>query len=345
MKVINIKILSVLIIIGLVPVSKAQLFRSTSKVGTTAAQFLKITPGARAVGMGGALTAIDGDVYSTYYNPAGVARNSNNGQVAFNHASWLADMSYDYAAAALNIQGMGTLFATLTSFRVPEDKVRTFTNPEGDGRFWDAGAIAIGLGFARQLTDRFSIGFQAKFIHESVWNSSSNGFAVDVGTLYETPFNGLKIGAAITNFGTQMQLDGRDIQFNYDPNDDINSGPNNIPATYQTAGFDLPLTFRIGLAMDLVKNRFIRVTGAIDANHPNDNTEYINSGLEVAYDEMFFVRAGYRSLYKDNSEEGLTFGGGLKYKFTNSLKIVLNYGFADFGRLSNVQFFDIGLVF
>jgi hypothetical protein len=32
--------------------SNAQLLRSTSKVGTTAAQFLKIGAGARAIGMG-----------------------------------------------------------------------------------------------------------------------------------------------------------------------------------------------------------------------------------------------------------------------------------------------------
>lgn len=332
-------------IFGFVTISNAQLFEGTSKVGTTAAQFLKITPGARAVSMGGALTAIDGDIYSTYYNPAGVARNTNNGQVTFNHANWIADMSYDFAAGAIDIEGLGTIFTTLTSFRVPEDKVRTFANPEGDGRYWDAGALSIGLGFSRQLTDRFSFGIQAKYIHESIWNSSANGFALDVGTLYETPFAGLKLGAAITNFGTAMKLDGRDIQFNYDPNDDINSGPNNIPSVYEMSSFNLPLTFRIGISQDVYKDRYFRLTYAVDATHPNDNTEFVNSGLEFSYDEMFFVRGGYRSLFKDNSEEGLTFGGGLKYKFANNLKIFINYGYADFGKLKNVQFFDVGLIF
>ncbi len=341
----NLKIYLIILIFGLSSISQAQLFESTSKVGTTAAQFLKITPGARAIALGGALTAIDGDIYSSYYNPAGVARNSNNGQVTFNHASWLADMSFDYAAGAIDIEGLGTIFTTLTSFRVPEDKVRTFANPEGDGRYWDAGALAIGIGYARELTDRFSIGFNAKYIHESIWNSSASGFALDVGTLYETPFAGLKIGAAITNFGTTMKLDGRDIQFNYDPNNDDNSGPNNIPSKYDMSEFNLPLTFRIGLSMDVVKNRFLRITGSVDATHPNDNTEYINSGVEFAYDEMFFVRGGYRSLFKENSEEGLTLGGGIKYKLTGTLKIFVNYGYADFGRLKNVQFFDVGLIF
>jgi len=223
--------------------------------------------------------------------------------------------------------------------------VRTFENPEGDGRVWDASSIAIGIGYAKELTDRFAIGFNLKYVREGIWNTSASGFAIDVGTLYRTPFNDLMIAAVISNFGTTMRLDGRDILFNDDPNDNPDTGPNNIPAQYQTNDFDLPLTFRIGLAMDLVKERFIRITAAVDATHPNDNTEYVNSGLEFAYDEMFFFRVGYKSLFLDNSEQGLTLGGGLKYNFNNNLGVYINYGYADYGRLENVQFFDLGLIF
>jgi uncharacterized protein YfdQ (DUF2303 family) len=44
------------------------------------------------------------------------------------------------------------------------------------------------------------------------------------------------------------------------------TGPNNVPANLDTDEFDLPLTFRIGLSMDLYESRFFRVTGAVDAN-------------------------------------------------------------------------------
>ncbi len=345
MKGIKNKILILALVLGVASVSNAQLFRSTSKVGTTAGQFLKINPGARAVAMGGALTSIGSDIYSVYYNPAGIAEATANAQVAFNHANWLADMSYDFAAGAVNIEGLGTIFSTLTAFNVPEEKVRTFQNPEGDGRYWDAGALEIGVGYARQLTDRFSFGLTAKYIHESIWNTAASGFAMDIGMLYRTPFNDLKIGASITNYGSKMQLDGRDIQFNYDPNNDINSGPNNIPSKYTTREFDLPMLFRIGLSMDVVRNRYVRVTTSVDAVHPNDNTEYVNSGLEFAYDESFFVRAGYKQLFMNNEEGGLTFGGGIKASLASNFKIVLDFGYADYGRLKSVQFFDVGLIF
>ncbi|PJB01011.1 MAG: hypothetical protein CO127_05995, partial [Ignavibacteria bacterium CG_4_9_14_3_um_filter_36_18] len=241
-------------------VNYAQLDRSTSKVGTTAAQFLKIGAGARAIGMGGAYTAMSNDIYSVYYNPAGIAHTKEGAQVTFNHAEWLASISYDFAAASINLEEFGVLFMSLTSLGVPEDKVRTFEFPEGDGRVWDASSLAIGIGFAKKLTENFAIGFQAKYIREAIWNTSANGFALDIGTYYITPFNDLVIGASVSNFGSKMQLDGRELLFNYDPNDDPDTGPNNVVARYESGKFDIPLTFRIGLAMDVIRSRYIRVT-------------------------------------------------------------------------------------
>ena len=323
----------------------SQIFRDITKVGTTAGQFLKIGPGARPLAMGGAYVGVSDDIYAVYYNPAGVAISKGNGQAAFNHTQWLADVSYDFAAASLNVESLGTLFVTITSLRVPEEKVRTFEFPEGNGQFWDAGSVSFGVGFAKSLTDRFSIGFHAKYIQESIWSTSARGFALDVGTYYVTPFNDLVIGASVSNFGSKMQLDGRDIQINYDPNGDPLTGPNNVPAKYDMDEYDLPLTFRIGFSMDVLKTRYIRVKAAFDATHPNDNVEYANAGVEVAYDEMFFVRGGYKSLFLTDSEQSLTLGAGLQYEVSAGLNLNVNYGYGDFGRLKNIQYFDVGIIF
>jgi len=342
----KIKIYFMMLILAIFSSSSfAQLFRSTSKVGTTAAQFLKIGAGARAIGMGGAYTALGKDVYSVYWNPAGISQSNSSNEVTFNHANWIAEITYDFAAGTINLGDFGMISASFTSLQVPEDKVRTFDKPEGDGRTWDAGSVAFGVGYAKNLTDRFSIGFQAKYIRETIWNSGAQGFAFDIGTLYRTPFNDLMIGASISNFGTKMQLDGRDIRYNDDPNDNLDTGPNNVPALYKMDEFDLPLTFRIGLAMDVINTRYFKFSAAVDAVHPNDNTEYMNVGGEFSYDDLLFVRVGYKSLFKDNSEEGLTYGGGIKYPLISNMSIYINYSFADFGRLENVQFFDIGLIF
>ncbi|MEE9432418.1 MAG: PorV/PorQ family protein [Melioribacteraceae bacterium] len=323
----------------------AQSDREITRVGTTAAPVLKIAPGARALGMGSAYVGVSDDIYSTFYNPAGLAKASGSSQVAFNHSDWLADVDFDFAAASVNIDGLGTIFTTFTSLRVPKEEVRTFDFPEGDGRTWDASSLVIGVGYARSLTDRFSIGFQMKFIQESIWNSSATGLALDIGTYYVTPFNDLVIGASISNFGTKMQLDGRDIQINVDPNGSPESGPNNIPGKYAMEQHDLPLNFRVGLAMNVLNERYFKLKAAVDAIHPNDNKEYLNTGLEFSYNDMIFLRGGYKALFLPNSVQGLTLGAGINYDLTPQLKFTFNYAYADYGDLNDVQFFDIGLVF
>lgn len=322
----------------------AQIETDITRVGTTAAGVLKIAPGARALGMGGAYVGVSDDIYAAYYNPAGISRAMGNSQVAFNHSDWIADINYDYAASFFNVEGLGTLFINITSLNTPKEEVRTFDYPDGDGRTWDATSLVLGVGYARNLTDRFSVGFQFKYVQETIWNSSATAVAFDFGTYYITPFNDLVIGASISNFGTKLQLDGRDIQLNIDPNNSSDSGPNNIPANYDTEENDLPLNFRVGLAMDVINTRFFKVKAAFDAVHPNDNKEYVNAGLEFGYNDMIFLRGGYKALFLPNSEQGLTAGVGVKYELTSGLKFTFNYAYGDFGRLENIQFFDVGLV-
>ncbi len=322
---------------------EAQLFRSTSKVGTTAGQFLKIGVGARATGMANAQTGMYKDVSALYWNAAALSRLQVGTEIMFNHVEWLADMNFDYAGGILNLGSAGVIGFSVTSFSVPEDIVRTVDFPEGDGRRWDASSLALGISYSRNLTDRFSIGATFKYIRESVWSQSASGVAFDFGTLYLSEIPGLSLGATISDFGTQMRLDGRDLFFNVDPNDDAGSGPNNIPAQYRTADFDLPLTFRIGIAYDAIRSEEFRITGAVDAVHPNDNTEYVATGLELTWREIVFARVGYKPVASRNSEEGIAWGVGFHYGIVNSLQVKVDYGFADYGRLTNVQYLSVGL--
>ena len=293
--------------------------------------------------MGGSAAAVDGDVYSIYWNPGALARLQTDGEATFNHAQWLADINYDFVASGLTIENFGTIGLSITSLRAPEDIVRTEENPDGDGRRWSYSAFEMGFSYARSLTDRFSIGMTAKYIHEGLWDMSAQGFALDVGTIYTTALNNLKIGASISNFGSTMRLDGSDITFNNFPDGTLGQGPQNIASLYKTESYDLPLTFRLGLAMDAVKTSMLRATVAVDATHPNDNTEYVNSGLELAFQEMIFGRIGYKALFLQDSEEGLTWGAGFRYEMSATTSIKVDYAFADYGRLNNVQYITVSI--
>ena len=317
-------------------------FSQTTKTGTTATQVLKFNIGPRAIGMGGAFTAVSDDITALYWNPGGTANIVSN-EAFFNHTSLYADVRHDFAAYATNLSGVGTVGAFVSVLSMDEMLVRTIENPEGTGEFFDYNTLVIGLNYSRFLTENFSIGFNVKYISENLWHMNATGIAVDIGTLYKIPvLNELRIAASISNFGTKMQLSGRDATVIFASG---SSGSNLINSNIELDKFDLPLLFRFGLSADVIKAEESRLTIAADAIHPNDHTEYINTGLEYAWNEIIHLRAGYNSLFEKDTEKGLTLGFGLHYRIVDLIKIKLDYAYQDFGRLEEVHYFSVGINF
>lgn len=337
----HIKIVTLLIFVfSLISGTMAQ---DLAKTGTTAAQVLKIGVGSRALGMGGAFVATSDDISAMYWNPAGLSQNYSS-EAMFNHTEWFADVSYDYASFATHLPGLGTIGAFVTVLNSIDDMmVRTLEMPEGTGEYFNAGAMVIGLSYARELTDHFSIGFNAKYVNEYIWNESASTIAIDIGTLYKIDIlNELRIGASICNFGSKMRMDGRDII----EVKKVGSGEGNLINTdLELDEFDLPLVFRVGIAVDVLKMDDMRLTTAIDAVHPNDHTEHINLGMEYAWNEIFHIRGGYAALFERDTEKGLTLGFGLHYRFMDMIKVKVDYAYQDYGRLTEVHYFTVGLKF
>ena len=315
-----------------------------SKVGSTAAPFLNVGIGPRAISMGGAFVATASDVSSLYWNPAGASR-SNTNEAMFSHSSWFADINYNWAGAMLKLGDAGTVGLNLTYLNYGDMEITTLAEQDGTGQFFSAYDLSMGLTYAYNLTDRFSLGGTVKYIQSKIWNTSASAFAMDLGVLFHSDIYGLRIAATITNFGTPMKMDGKDllVQHDIDPN---NYGNNDqILASLQTDEFPLPLTFRIGLAMDVLNNEEHRVTLAADALHPNDNDESLNVGGEYMFNNLIAFRVGYKSLFLDNSEEGLTAGVGLNYNFTSDFGVRVDYAYQDFGILDYTQHFSLGIKF
>jgi opacity protein-like surface antigen len=216
--------------------------------------------------------------------------------------------------------------------------------PEGTGERWNAKDLAIGLSYARRLTDHFSIGGTAKYVNQTIYNESANSLTFDLGLLFVTDFNGLRIGMSMSNFGGDLTLDGRDLLNRVDT-DPTNSGSNKtLVAKLKTDPWPMPLLFRVGVAMDVVKDDLMSVTVAVDGLRPSDNTESVNVGAEVGVMDMFFVRAGYKSLFsnepplnKDVQQDGLTLGAGIKYNINGVAAVEVNYAFQKFGLFGNLN--------
>ena len=318
---------------------------SISKTGTTSAQFLKIGANARGASMGNAFTAMSGGISSMYWNPAGMT-SIRKIEAVFLSSDWIAGITYNYAAFGLNLGNVGIVGLSMTSLSTPEDLVRTVEKPNGTGEYFDANDLAINLSYARRLTNKFSLGGNIKYIRQSIWHANANSVAADLGALFITPFNEIRLGASLSNYGSDMQMTGRNQKFSVDP-DPINEGNVEfVNAIYETDKFPLPLIFRVGLSGEIINTDFSRLTFAIDALHPNDNVEWVNFGLEFASRDMFFLRGGMSTLFRENSEEGLTLGSGFNYRLPgSSTQIKLDYSYSEFGKLRDVQRLSIGIHF
>jgi hypothetical protein len=321
--------------------------QNVSKTGTVAAPFLEIPVGAAALGMGGAFVSRSGDASTLYWNPAGASLLPHNELVAA-HTAWIAETRFDYAALVVPLGEIGTFGLSFTSLSMDDMKVRTVELPEGTGEFFSAGDIAAGLTYARRLSDRFSVGFTAKYIQQTIWHETATAIALDFGTLFRTDLlGGLVIGASLSNFGTSMRLDGRDMRQFGRVDETILGSNERIPSNIEMESWDLPLLFQLGVSFDAVTTEAYRWTVAVDAVHPSDNYESLNLGTELAYRNALFVRGGYHSLGLKEAEGGLCFGVGVASSllFSSSTAVQLDYAFRDMGRLEGVHTFALGVRF
>lgn len=321
-------------------------FSQITKTGTTAAKFLSIGVGPRANAMGGAFTSIVDDASALYWNPAGAAIVDKNSAM-FTHTSLFKDLDIglNFAAVVLPIDGLGSIGLSVTSLDFGQMDVTSELFPEGTGEKFSASSYAFALTYARNVTDDFVAGVSVKYVREVIFNSSAQGIAFDIGTIFNTPFYGIKFSSAITNYGSKMQMEGEDLLVRHDSDPDREGNNETVDAYYKTDQFELPLRLQIGFSkqFEFLENQSF--TLAMDATHSNDNAEYVNIGGELAlFNEIICLRGGYKALFLEDSQEGLTFGVGVNY----GLEVIdfgFDYAFQEYEYLGNTHSFAVRIKF
>lgn len=316
-----------------------------NKRGSAAAAMLGIGVGARAEAMGGAFVAVADDATALYWNPAGITQ-LNSLSLLVTKANWLVDTDFSTLDLVIPLSSMGSAIGVhIGILDYGDNPVRTVFRPEGTGETYSASDFVVGLYWAMSITDRVSVSVGAKYFQQSIWHVSGSTIAADLSILFKTPWKGLTLGGAVSNLGPEFSLSGRDLTGiqDIDGRKDINFNNDNVPISIATESYPLPLLFRFGIAYKLELGEKNSITFASNLNHPSNNVETVDAGIEARIFDAFYLRGGYQSMFADYSANGLTLGAGINYKILDAMAIIVDYSWSDWGVLNAVHRFSVGI--
>lgn len=323
-----------------------------SRVSTSAAQFLTIGTGARGSALGHAYTATASGADALYWNPAGAARiedSRNQGSIFFSHNRWLADIDYNAFGLVIPITSSGVIGLSLAQVDYGRMERRTIELPEGTGETFGAADLVVGLTYAQPLTDLFYIGGSMKYVRQSIYDMSASTMAVDIGFVLDSNYlNGLKLAASISNFGGKMQMDGINTRIFTDI-DPQNSGSNqNLAARLETGQWDLPLSFKFGLALPVIQTSAAQLDLLTDAHQTNDNNLNADLGARLRFNVSSLhldLRTGYKDLALGSEvTTHMTYGAGISVD-AMGLRFAIDYAYLPSEFFEAVQIADLRLNF
>ena len=253
--------------------------------GTTAGDFLRIGVGARAAAMGEAYSAVADDVYSMYWNPAGLSEVKDR-QLLLTHTAWYEDVNHEYAGYVHPLaNGKGALGLSATYLGTSFEKRAGDTEAaDSNGSVSD---VAIGAGYGRQLIWGFRGGLALKYIHSRLDTYTAGTYGIDAGLQRPSKSGKTVLGLAVTNLGGKLK--------------------------YVSDKVELGQTFDLGL---MVRDMFFNnLTFATDARSLFNNSNIsLNAGLEYKWvsggDWALSPRVGFKS-YDSQLSYGLGFGRSL----------------------------------
>lgn len=314
--------------------------QENQKLAQTGFQFLSVVSDARAAALAEAMTSLQIGSGALFFNPAGMAEMTGfiDGTASLNN--WIVDIKHNTFSLALRpAEGNYGVFG-LSVQTVDYGEFYGTTVSESDKGFEDTGifelnAFAVGAGYAKQLTDRFSVGGQIRLVHQDLGGSTvavnirpdpadSTGvnrladelrldnklspLVFDFGTQFRTGIKSLVFGMSVRNFSKEMK--------------------------YAEEGFQAPLVFNLGISMNVMDlmhagalEQSLRVS--VDATHFRDHPEQIKVGLDYQLLKTISLRGGYVA---NNDENSFTFGAGV----TRS-GFAFDYAYTPFGVFDKVQ--------
>lgn len=327
--------------------------QNTLNVVTSAVPFLRISPDARAGGMGDLGVATLPDANAQFYNLAKYPFAKNNSGIGLTYTPWLKDLGLnDVFLASLagytKIDETQSISGSLRYFNLGNiEFTDNFGNSLGTGRPRELG---LDFGYSRKLSDQLSLGVGLRYINSALANAQIGGVAYrpgnavagDLGIYYVSnpeDLTGLSLGLAMTNMGSKISYTGDATQKDFIPANMtlgamytiISNEVNRISLGMDIHKLMVPTPPLLGDSAGMTNYRSKSVVGSwfssfgdAPGGFSEEFKEFAFSlGGEFIYNEQFAVRAGY---FYENKNKGnrqyFSMGAGFKY---NNLDINLSY--------------------
>lgn len=322
--------------------------------------FLSIGVGGRAHGMGGAVSATSTNVFSTQWNPAGLAQGQAPLSVSAMHAEWFAGVvNYDFIGVAKELNREKRAYGAISVVRMGIDNIPNTLNllePDGSINYdnitsFSAADYGIFLSYGRQLgQSKWDIGGSVKVINRRVGPfATAWGFGLDVGLQKHTGRWHLGVMARdITNTfnAWSFSFTEEERRVLQETNNLVPKSSTEItaPSLITAAGYEAPMGEKNSLLIELDLNftfdgqRNTLVSSSFTSIDPRIGAEY-------GFNDKLFLRAGLGNIQKvtddlnplaKNTLVQPHFGIGI-----NLSRLRIDYALTNVGDTENTSFSHI----
>jgi hypothetical protein len=346
-------IVCIFALLGILP-SVDSIAQDNQKLAQTSFKFLSVISDARAASMANAMTSLQISSGALFANPAGMSGMKNSFDISASKNQWIADINHYTVGGAVRLLngdygviGFSLQYVDYGKFI----ETRVSSNPLNLKGYDDIGifklyALALGVGYAKEISDQFSVGGQIRWAHQDLGNSYvPNDFPTQaiydptdtthkriLGYADSARSASNKLTPLVFDFGTQFKTGIKSLVFGMS----LRNFSKEIQYVYEQ--FQLPLVFTIGISMNLMD-----IIGevpldqsllmSVDASHYRDHPEQLKIGLEYSILKMLSLRGGFAS---NSDDDGWSFGVG----FSQS-GLGIDYAYTPFGVFNKVQRFTI----
>jgi hypothetical protein len=309
-------------------------------VVTTAVPFLRISPDARAGGMGELGVATSADANSVFWNVGKAVFADKKGSIAATYTPWFKDLGLnDVYLATLGgyykLDDQSALTASLRYFSL--GNIQFTDNLGNDLQSFRPREFAIDAGYSRKLSESLGLGVSLKYINSNLANGTVNGTTYKAGSsvagdigIYNKGKNGFDWGVTLSNLGAKIAYTSDADKKDFIPAN-LSAGfvynkkfdeENQLSFGVDVHKLLVPTPPALGDSAALVDYRSKGVVGSwfssfgdAPGGFGEEMKEFsLSLGAEYTYNNQFMFRAGY--FWEDKTKgarQYFTMGAGVKY--------------------------------